>query len=179
MLRLGFSTQAAHAQRHLRPQYAHHQATAYAAFLSDVINDGTTPFVKGGGAVPGTAGQGPIMPGMVAGWSATGEQVWVHTGGTTYRIAGLFGTYVGGDFDESFDMSEVPVWMGPGSTWEILTPVFNANNTAADEATGAARELFPDANGLLNDSAVGGTTQVCALLLDWVSAAKIVVELLV
>jgi hypothetical protein len=175
MLRINNITQA-HAQRTLRANYAHTQGTPYAAYLSPVLADGTTPFVKGSGSVPGTAGQGPILAGQVAAWAAVGETVHVSVGGTTFAPAGLFGNNVGGDFDELWENNEVAVWYGPGSVWEILSPVFNSNITAADEATAADRLLYADANGKLNDSAVSGGPAV-AQLQDWVSASKIVVML--
>lgn len=166
-----------HAQRHIRPIIAQTQATPYPAYLSPVLADGSTPFVRGGGSVPGSGGQGPIFAGQVAAWAAVGETVCVSVGGTTLKPAGLFGTYVGGDFDDTYgEMTELAVWYGPGSVYELLSPVFNSNITAADEATGADRELFADANGKLNDTAVS-SGPVVAQLQEWVSASKIVVML--
>lgn len=176
MLKIGTMDQI-HAQRHIRPVLAQTQGTPYPAYLSPVISDGSTPFVRGAGNVPGTAGQGPIFAGQVAAWGPSAETVLVSVGGTTYKPAGLFGTYVGGDFDDSHgEMTEVAVWYGPGSVYEILAPVFNANITAGDEATGTDRELFADANGKLNDTSVNSGPAL-AQLQEWVSAAKIVVML--
>lgn len=167
------------AQRHLRSLYANTQATPYAGFLSSTLADGSTPFTRGSGAVPGSAGQGPIFPGICAGWAnAGGENFAVFTAGATMAPAGLFANYVGGDFDDLGSQSWVSVWYGPGSVWEVLTPVFNSNITAADEATGADRLLYPDANGKLNDTQTG-SDPAFARLIDWVSASKIVVMLLV
>jgi len=177
MLRVKDVSQA-HALRTLRPLYAQHQATSYAAYLSSTLADGVTAFVRGSGSTPGTGGQGPIMAGQVAEWAAVGETVHVSVGGTTFAPAGLFGLNVGGDYDDLFGMNEIAVWYGPGSTWEVLSPVFNSNITAADEATGADRLLYADANGKLNDTAVSSGPAV-ARLLDWVSASKINVMLLV
>lgn len=165
-------------QRTLRALYAQTQGTPHAAYLSSTLVDGTTPFVKGSGSVPGTAGQGPIFAGQCAEWSAVGETVHVSVGGTTFAPAGLFANMIGGDFDELYEFTEIGVWHGNGSVWEILSPAFNSNITAADEATGADRLLYADANGKLNDSAVSGGPAY-ARLLDWVSASKIVVQLLV
>lgn len=176
MLKIG-SIDQVHAQRHIRPNYAQTQATIYETHLSPVLADGSTPFVRGGGAVPGTGGQGPIFAGQVAAWSASKDLVHVSVGGTTYKPAGLFATYVGGDFDDTHGaLTNIAVFYGPGSTFELLAPVFNPNITAADEATGADRELFADANGLLNDTAVS-SGPVVAQLQEWVSASKIIVML--
>jgi len=59
----------------------------------------------------------------------------------------------------------------------VLSPAFNSNITSADEDTDANRKLYADANGLLNDSAVDSGLPV-ARLIDYVSASKIVIELL-
>lgn len=177
MLRIANVSQVAQ-QRTLRALYAQTQGTPYAAYLSSTLADGTTPFSKGSGSVPGTAGQGPIFAGQCAEWSAAGEIVQVSVGGTTFAPAGLFANMIGGDFDEIFEFTEVGVWYGPGSVWEVLSPAFNSNITAADEATAADRLLYADANGKLNDTAVN-SGPAYARLMDWVSASKIVVMLLV
>jgi hypothetical protein len=181
MLRINNVSQVSQ-QRTLRALYAQTQGTPYAAYLDTVIYNTTaataTPFAKGSGSTPGTAGQGPIFAGQCAAWGATGEIVHVDVGGNAFAPAGLFANMIGGDFDEIFEFTEVGVWYGPGSVWEILSPAFNSNIDAADEATGADRLLYADANGKLNDTAVSSGVAY-ARLMDWVSASKIVVMLLV
>jgi hypothetical protein len=89
----------------------------------------------------------------------------------------LFGNFIGGEFDEVGDFTEVGVWRGPAAVFEVLSPAFNSNITSADEDTDANRKLYADANGLLNDTAVDSGPAV-ARLIDYVSASKIVIELL-
>lgn len=172
---------AANQQRTLRALYAQTQAYPYAAVLSSstygTAGTATGSFAKGSGTAPGTSGNGPIFPGMVAALAPAGEVVCVSVGGTSLSPFGLFGNFIGGDFDEVGDFTEVGVWRGPAAVFEVLSPAFNSNITAADEDTDANRKLYADANGLLNDSAVDSGPAV-ARLIDYVSASKIVIELL-
>ena len=172
---------AANQQRTLRALYAQTQAYPYAAALSEstwgTAGTATGDFVKGSGTAPGTAGNGPVFPGMVAGLSPEqGEKIAVLTGGTALSPFGLFGNFIGGEFDEIGDFTEVGVWRGPASVFEVLAPAFNSNITAADVGTDAGRKLYADANGLLNDTAVDSGPAV-ARLIDYVSEKKIIIEL--
>lgn len=173
MLRVSNISQARH-QRTLRANYAHTQGYPYAAFFAPTLANGSTAFVKGSGEEPGAAGQGPIMPGMVAAL-LEGETVCVSVGGTDLKPFGFFGNYIGGDFDEVGESTEVGIWRGAGSTYEVLAPVFNANITAARDGDSDDRRLYVDADGLLNITAVDSGPQVASLL-SWVSASKILVE---
>jgi hypothetical protein len=172
---------AANQQRTLRALYAQTQAYPYAAVLSSdtygTAGTSTGSFSKGSGTAPGTAGNGPIFPGMVAALAPAGEVVCVSTGGDVLSPFGLFGNFIGGEFDEVGDFTEVGVWRGPAAVFEVLSPAFNSNITSADEDTDANRKLYADANGLLNDTAVDSGPAV-ARLIDYVSASKIVIELL-
>jgi len=172
---------AANQQRTLRALYAQTQAYPYATVLSSstygTAGTATGDFSKGSGTGPGTAGNGPIFPGMVAALAPAGEVVCVSTGGSALSPFGLFGNFIGGEFDEVGDFTEVGVWRGPAAVFEVLSPAFNSNITSADEDTDDNRKLYADANGLLNDSAVDGGPAV-ARLIDYVSASKIVIELL-
>jgi hypothetical protein len=172
---------AANQQRTLRALYAQTQAYPYAAVLSantyGTAGTSTGSFSKGSGTAPGTAGNGPIFPGMVAALAPAGEVVCVATGGTVLSPFGLFGNFIGGDFDEVGDFTEVGVWRGPAAVFEVLAPAFNSNITASDEDTDADRKLYADANGLLNNAQVDSNVAV-ARLIDYVSASKIVIELL-
>jgi hypothetical protein len=172
---------AANQQRTLRALYAQTQAYPYAAVLSantyGTAGTSTGSFSKGSGTAPGTAGNGPIFPGMVAALAPAGEVVCVSVGGAALSPFGLFGNFIGGEFDEVGDFTEVGVWRGPAAVFEVLSPAFNSNITSADEDTDTNRKLSADANGLLNDSAVDSGLAV-ARLIDYVSASKIVIELL-
>jgi hypothetical protein len=172
---------AANQQRTLRALYAQTQAYPYAAVLSantyGTAGTSTGSFSKGSGTAPGTAGNGPIFPGMVAALAPAGEVVCVSVGGAALSPFGLFGNFIGGEFDEVGDFTEVGVWRGPAAVFEVLSPAFNSNITSADEDTDTNRKLYADANGLLNDSAVDSGLAV-ARLIDYVSASKIVIELL-
>jgi len=186
MLRIRNISQASQ-QRTLRVLYGQTQAYPYATTLSPVVYDisggSAGVFSTGSGANPGTAGQGPIFPGMVAALAKDGQSVAVCVGssGTASALTpfGLFANFVGGDFDEVGDYTEVGVWKGPGSVYEILSPAFNSAITSSnDTGLGTARLLYPDANGKLSLATAGSVTPV-ARLIDWVSASKIIVELLV
>jgi hypothetical protein len=178
---------AANQQRTLRALYAQTQAYPYAAVLSTSVYTaaGTatgTAFSKGSGTATGTAGNGPIMPGMIAALAPSGEQVCIATGGTALPLFGLFGNFIGGDFDEVGDFTEVGVWRGPAAVFEVLSPAFNSNITSSNDTDASAtsansRKLYPDANGVLNASAVSSGPAV-ARLIDYVSSSKIVIELL-
>ena len=177
---------AANQQRTLRALYAQTQAYPYAAVLSTstygTSGTATGTFSKGSGTATGTAGNGPIMPGMVAALAPSGEQVCVSTGGTALPLFGLFGNFIGGDFDEVGDFTEVGVWRGPAAVFEVLSPAFNSNITSSNDTDASvtsanSRKLYPDANGVLNANAVASGPAV-ARLIDWVSASKIVIELL-
>lgn len=172
---------AANQQRTLRALYAQTQAYPYAAVLSantyGTAGTSTGSFSKGSGVTPGSAGNGPVFPGMVAALAPAGEVVCISTGGTVLSPFGLFGNFIGGEFDEVGDFTEVGVWRGPAAVFEVLSPAFNSNITSADEDTDTNRKLYADANGLLNDEAVDSGPAV-ARLIDYVSASKIVIELL-
>lgn len=186
MLRIRNISQASQ-QRTLRALYAQSQAYPYATNYSPVVYDITGGsagvFTVGSGASPGTGGYGPVWPGMVAALAKDGQSVCVavgaSNGGTACALQpwGLFGNFVGGDFDEVGDYTEVGVWKGPGSVFEVLSPVFNSAITASnDTGVATARYLYPDNNGKL--TVASGITPM-ARLIDWVSASKIVVELMV
>lgn len=189
MLRIRNISQASQ-QRTLRVLYGQTQAYPYASNISSVVYDidggSAGVFAVGSGANPGTAGQGPIFPGMVAALAKNGQDVAVcvgaSNGGTASAMAplGLFANFVGGDFDEVGDYTEVGVWKGPGSVYEILSPAFNSAITSSnDTGLGSARLLYPDDNGKLTVAGTATQGVAVARLIDWVSANKIVVELLV
>lgn len=179
MLRIRNIANASQA-RTLRVLYGPTQAYPYAAYLASTIYDAAgaagTAFSGGAGTNPGTGGQGPIFPGMVAALTPSNENVCVAVGGTALRPFGLFGNFVGGDFDEIGTQTEVGVWRGPGSVYEILSPAFNSDITATAEAVNATnRRLYAGSDGRLSVSSVSSGPAVCTLI-DYVSASKIVVE---
>lgn len=181
MLRIQNIAQARQ-QRTLRALYAQTQAYPYSTTLSSTVwaaaGTAGAAFSAGAGTAPGVAGQGPIFPGQVACLTTSKDAAAVSVGGTVLPVFGLFANFVGGVFDEIGDSLEIGIWRGQGSVWEVLTPAFNANVTSADEASIADRLLYPDADGKLNDSAVGSGA-ACAQLLEAASVSKLVIELLV
>ena len=196
MLRIGNISEVMQT-RTIRVNYGNTQAYPYATTLDPVVysNVGASAgvFTPGGGSVPGTGGQGPVWPGQVAAWAKNGQTVAVAIGGTAGSLGtagllplGFFAGFIGGDFDETNfggGYTEVGVWKGPGSFYEILTPVFNTNITSANATgLGTARQLWWDANGLLSAANPGtagsGVFAPIALLASY-TTAKIQVESLI
>lgn len=169
-------------RRTLRALYAQTQATPYAATLdAGVSRTNTNPF-----SAAAHAGKAAIWPGMVAA-KTVGEKVEV-AAAATQRPLGLFANFVGGELDEIGDRSEVGVWRGAGSVFEILAPVFVDTGLAAAAAAedGAqANEVYmaSDATGrLVYGGSVNPYTnnnRAAARLVNRLSDSAIVVELLV
>lgn len=152
-------------KRTIRPLYAWHQATPYAAFLD--------------AAVPTTT---LIYPGMVA-TKTTGEQMAV-CNATTIPF-GLFANFINGAMDELGGGTEIGVWRGgPDATFEILagpvagteTPLASVTWTSLN-ATAGGVALFSDANGRITNAGVTGTNPRVARLVEAVSNAKIIITL--
>jgi hypothetical protein len=156
-------------KRTIRPLYAWHQATPYAAFLDAAVSTSTL-----------------IYPGMVASKS-TGEQMVVCN--NTLVPFGLFANFINGAMDELGGGTEIGVWRGgPDATFEILagpssteTPLAPGVDWVSKNATAGGVALFSNANGRLaatgdtGDGAVG--TLRVARLVEAVSNAKIIVTL--
>jgi hypothetical protein len=116
-----------------------------------------------------------------------GEQVEVATA-DTQRAFGLFANFVGGELDELGDRTEVGVWRGAGSVFEVLAPVFvdtgMAAAAAAEDGAGA-NEVYLSANTdgrlELDGDADPYTTahRAAARLVRRLSDKAIIVELLV
>jgi hypothetical protein len=191
-------------RRTLRAQYAQTQAYPYAATLSPNF-DRSANQLTGAAATAGS--KAAINPGSVA-VKLAGETVTLFgsteafgTGGVAtattpiVRPFGLFANFVGGDMDELFGRSEVGVWRGPTSVFEILAPAFNdtggAGLSTADAGVDRTTETYlePGADGRLQGvlgTTVAGTSgpggnahQVAARLIRRLSANAIIVELLV
>lgn len=190
MLFLGNDLSLKFQRRTLRVLYGQTQATAYSASL-DPNFDRTAGALSGGNAISGA--KAAILPGMVAVKQA-GEQVGVvaHAWATStydYRPFGLFANYVGGTMSDipSTD-SNVSVWRGVGSVWELLAPVFDTTNLSTDAAAEdgtAANELYLTSNvkSQLSAAVTGSGPYISppptARLVNYLSANAIIIELLV
>lgn len=169
-------------RRTLRAMYAQTQAYPYAATLdAGVDRTATNPF-----SIAAEAGKAAIWPGMVAA-KTTGENVEVAVA-DTQRAFGLFANFVGGEMDELGDRTEVGVWRGAGSVFEVLAPVFVDTGLAAAAAAedgAGANEVYLSANtdGRLELDADANpyTTghRAVARLVRRLSDKAIIVELLV
>lgn len=191
-------------RRTLRALYAQTQAYPYAATLSPAFNRASGNLLSL--AAP-NAGKAAIWPGTVA-VKLAGEVVTLfgstESGGTAtattpvVRPFGLFANFVGGEMDELGDRTEVGVWRGPASVFELLAPAFNdsagAGLSTVDTGVTAATEtyLIPDTDGRLKGivgtslvssgnmiSGIGGAQQVVGRLVNRYSANAVVIELLV
>ena len=193
MLRIGNISEVQQT-RTIRVNYGNTQAYPFATTLDpnvyDIAGNKGAAFAAGGGTVIGSAGQGPVYPGQVAAWAKNGQTVCVAVGGTSGTVVpnllplGLFANFIGGDFDEvnyGGGYTEVGVWKGPGSFYEVLTPVFNTNVVAANASgAGTARYLWWDAQGLLSSVSSAGAGSVTPIaLLSTYSTSKIAIELLI
>src|SRR3954470_17778653 len=141
-------------KRLIRPEYAHTQATPYAATIHSSLRDATTGDIRaplsgdtGGGATnPLTTRtdkafvlKNSLIPGLVTVRVAGTEQVAIGSGANVAEQPfGLLANFIGGDLDEGFSgdtlQNEVGAWRGPDSTYSLLAPAFN---DAALDTTGA------------------------------------------
>lgn len=153
-------------KRTIRPLYAWHQATPYAAFLDTTSVAAATI----------------VYPGQVA-TKTTGEQMGVCTA-TTVPF-GLFANFIHGDMDEIGSGTEIGIWRGgPDATFEVLagpssteTPLAPGVVWTSLNATAGGVTLYSDANGRLTNSGTPGTNFRVARLVEAVSNSKIVVTL--
>lgn len=157
-------------KRTIRPLYAWHQATPYAAFFD--LDTGRNP----------TALTAFVYPGMVAS-KTTGELMRIATAAT--RPFGLFANFINGPMDELGGGTEIGVWRGgPDATFEVLagpdsseTPLAApGGGWVALNATAGGVALASDANGRLTNAAVDATNRV-ARLVEAVSEKKIIITL--
>jgi len=178
-------------RRTLRVLYGNTQAYPYAATLSANFNRVT------GGQIGVTNSKAAINPGSVA-IKLVGEIVTLAgstEGSATDTVAsntrgfGLFANFVGGELDELGTFTEVGVWRGPGSVYEVLAPAFDATGLATDAALedGTADTetyMTAAADGRLvfdNAALTPYTTNAMAVvrLISYLSANAIIVECLV
>jgi hypothetical protein len=180
-------------RRTLRALYAQTQGYPYAVALdSSVDRTATDPFND-----PAHAGKAAIWPGMIA-VKTVGETVrpnfdepenYAHR-----RPFGLFANFVGGELNEIGTDgtrpggSEVGVWRGVGSVYEVLAPVFNDTDlasAAADEDGSHNNEVYmnnDDAARLTFDDGADPRNEwheATARLIKYVSSKAIIIELLV
>lgn len=181
-------------RRTLRPFYAHTQATSYNGVLS-------ANFDRTVGQLGVTGSQSAINAGSVA-VHLVGDVFTLYgsnegTGADTAtdasaRAWGLFAQHVGGNIDDLRGRSEIAIWRGIGSVWEVLAPAFNdtglASPAAAEVGTGATEVyLNSGTDGRLVKSTganstltfIGGANQPVARLIQRLSANAIKIELLV
>lgn len=179
-------------RRTLRALYAQTQGYPYAVALdASVDRTDTDPFND-----PDHAGKAAIWPGMVA-LKTEGETVrpqFDDSDSGPRRPFGLFANFVGGELNEIGTDgtrpggTEVGVWRGVGSVYEVLAPVFNdtdlASEAAAEDGT-ASNEIYmcaDDTSRLFWDnSARPGMDwhQATARLVKRLSDKAIIIELLV
>lgn len=170
-------------RRTLRPFYAHTQAYPYAAQL-DPAFDRNLGQLAGANAVAGS--KAAILPGSVM-TKLAGEVVTLSGATDTERAFGLAANFVGGELDELGDNTEVGVWRGVGSVWQILAPAFDATGISAAAAAEDGTDekevyLRSGADGRLKLVTPGNPGQAfgnTARLIQSLSANTIVVELLV
>lgn len=184
-------------RRTLKVQYGNTQAYPYAATLS-------THFDRTANQLTGTAlaagSKAAINPGSVAiklvgeivtlsGSTEAANTNQTDTVAAATRGFGLFGNFVGGQLDELGSRSEVSVWRGAGSVYEVLAPAFDDTGLAADGAAEdgtAGTETYMTANsqGLLVFDALAVTPYTAShmsvvRLINRLSANAIIVECLV
>ena len=174
-------------RRTLRALYAQTQGYPYAVALDSTVDRTlTNPFT-----IAADAGKAALWPGMVA-VKTVGETVKI-AAADTGRAFGLFANFVGGELNEIGTDgtrpggSEVGVWRGPGSVYEVLAPVFvdtGLSAAAAAEDGAHANEVFlgSDATGRLKAQTLANTTpptgdDVTSLNASARSAARLVKRL--
>lgn len=181
-------------RRTLRALYAQTQAYPYAAHLDASVDRSlTNPF-----DISAEAGKAAIWPGMIA-LKTVGENVRPQNSNQymeddsvqegARRPFGLFANFIGGELDELGDRSEVGIWRGVGGVFEVLAPVFDDTDLAAeaaDEDGTASNEIYltgDEATGRLyfDNSARPGMDwhNSTARLVSRVSDKAIIIELLV
>lgn len=178
-------------RRTLKVQYGNTQAYPFAATLS-------ANFDRTAGSQLGVTGsKAAINPGSVAiklvgeivTLSGSAEGAATNTVAAATRGFGLFGNFVGGQLDELGSRSEVSVWRGPGSVYEVLAPAFDDTGLAADAAAEdgtAGTETYmtaaSDGRLVFDNSALTPFTashMSVVRLLNRLSANAIIVECLV
>lgn len=179
-------------RRTLRVLYGNTQAYPYAATLSANFDR------VAGGQVGVTGSKAAINPGSVA-VKLAGEVVTLANSvegsaptASDDRSFGLFANFVGGQLDELGTRSEVGVWRGPGSVYEVLAPAFDDAGLAAavaaevgTQATEVYMTAGTDGRLVYDAAAIGGTApfvtghRAAVRVIDRLSANAIIVESLV
>lgn len=175
-------------KRLIRPEYAHTQATPYAAVLDASLRntDGsfraplstdTLPLARSANAF---TLQGGLVPGTVV-VKGAGESVVVASGANAAEQPfGLLANFVGGTLDDLKDANEVGVWRGPDATFTILAPAFDDTGLAAAYAAatpGNPVKLYAGVDGRLVANGTPGSRIVVAHLIERVSASQIRIDL--
>lgn len=182
MLRLGTDLSQIFTRRTLRVLYGQTQAYPYSANL-DTAFDQTQGALSGGNAITGA--KAAIFPGLVA-IKKTADTVTLSGAGASTRPLGLFADYVGGTLGTNFPSgwTNIGVWRGPGSVYELLAPSFDTTGlsalAAAEDGT-SANEVYlkSNAKGQLVGAAGAEAIANAGRLHNYLSANAIIVELLV
>jgi len=154
-------------KRTIRPLYAWHSATPYAAFL-----DATA------------VSTAVLYPGQVA-CKTTGEQMDYARGGTDVPF-GLFNNFINGDMDDLGGGTEIGVWVGGvDAVFEVLagptsveTPLDPTVTWTSFNATRGGAPIYANSVGRLTTTGSGVSTNYeVARLIEAVSNTKIVVQL--
>ena len=156
-------------KRTIRPLYAWHSATPYAAFL-DAVNVGTAI----------------LYPGQVA-VKTTGEQMDYARANTDVPF-GLFNNFINGDMDDLGGGTEIGVWVGgKDAVFEVLagpssteTPLDPTVTWTSWNAVRGGAPIYANSAGRLTTTGAlvtGGTAYEVARLVEAVSNSKIVISL--
>jgi hypothetical protein len=197
-------------KRLIRPSYAQTQGFPYSAYLdpslrwsdgtirdplsTDVANttytsasgatsNGPAPFTRSAAAY---TYQGSLIPGLVVA-KTSGEYAAIHNGGTTVQPWGLLDQWVGGSFDNIGQNSQISVWMGPDSTYDLLAPAWNDTGLAAAIAAtgpgggsaGGPVYLYAGTDGRLCISTQTSSTIPVARVVERWSAARLTIQLVI
>jgi len=126
--------------------------------------------------------EGSIVPGTVM-VKTTNENVCVASGANSaIQPMGLLGQWIGGTFDNLGQNSEISVWMGPDSVYDLLAPAWNDTGLAAAIAAagaGAQVLLYAGTDGRLTYVASPGSQVPVARVIQRWSNARLTIQSLI
>lgn len=184
-------------KRLIRPAYAQTQGFPYAAYLDPSLRNSdnsirvpqatdtspTYPLTRSAAAF---TYENSLVPGTVM-VKNSGEYACIANGASGVQPMGLLGQWIGGIFDGVGQLSQISVWMGPDSAYDLLAPAWNDTGLAAKiAASGAGSQvlLYAGTDGRLSllttdgGTAATGSTPV-ARVIQRVSAARLTVQLII
>lgn len=181
-------------KRTIRPAYAQTQGFPYAAYLDPSLrnSDGSIRVPQNGDSTPTyplarTANaftyEGSIVPGTVM-VKNQNETAVVHNGVAGVKAWGLLGQWIGGTFDNLGQISEIGVWMGPDSVYDLLAPAWNDTGLAAAIASAGAGSpvyLYAGTDGRLTvtQPSGGSTADAIARVIERWSGARLTIQLII